>query len=113
MVPFVSATNRTIGPRWPVAALRTLRTIAALPIGSIHADHPVVIAPAPMVRPVVTPPMIAIAIPLDLLDLGISSCHFLRRRQPHVRCRHPRNGQQGRYESELLHDSRPPYRLTR
>jgi len=112
MVPFVClATHRTVRPRRPVA---TLRTIAALrTIGSIDADHPVVIAPPAMVGPVVAPPMIAVAIPLDFLDLWISSRDFLRRRQPDVRSRHPRNGQQGRYESELLHDSCPPYRLTR
>jgi hypothetical protein len=57
--------------------------------------------------------MIAIAIPADLLDLRISDGDFLCRHQPDIGCRHPRYGHQGRNESELFHDSRPPYRLTR
>jgi hypothetical protein len=66
-----------------------------------------------MVGPVAAPAMIAVTIPFDLLDLRISDRYFLCGRQPMSGCRHPRDGHQGRNESELLHDSRPPYRLTR
>jgi hypothetical protein len=115
------AARRTVDPHRSIRAFRsvtslrpfrTLRTLA--PLRAIDAHLAVRPTMWPIRTPVMTPALtVPVAFPLDLLDIGVSGDDFLRGRQPDIGCRHPRNGHQGRYESELLHDSRPPYRLTR
>jgi hypothetical protein len=98
----------TLGPLGTIRPLRTIRTFR-----TIGPHHAVVTAMTAIGTAIVPPAPLAVALTFDLLDLRVSRGDLLRRGRRDVRKRQQPQGEQGRNDSKMLHDSRPPYRLTR
>jgi hypothetical protein len=108
----VLATHRTVGARSPLAALGSLRALRPIaPFRPVNADDSVVAPGMTPVRTVVAPAMLTVPV-LDFLDLG-GSHGDLRKRRLQIGGQHQAGHEQGRDDLEMLHDSTPPYRLTR